>query len=104
MTLALFSATYLGLALGRIPGLRMDRAGIALVGATLVLVTGLVAFDQAVGTDSIDYKTLALLFGMMVVVGFLRLSGVFQHLSACILKRIRSPIGLLAVTIALSGV
>jgi Na+/H+ antiporter NhaD/arsenite permease-like protein len=104
MTLMLFTATYLGLALGKIPGLRMDRAGIALVGATLVLVTSLLSFDQAVGTDSIDYNTLALLFGMMVVVGFLRLSGVFHQLSVCVLKRIRTPLGLLAVTIALSGV
>jgi Na+/H+ antiporter NhaD/arsenite permease-like protein len=104
LTLVLFSATYLGLALGKIPGLRMDRAGIALVGATLVLITGLLTFDQAVSADSIDYKTLALLFGMMVVVGFLRLSGVFLQLSACVIKHIRTPLGLLAVTIALSGI
>jgi Na+/H+ antiporter NhaD/arsenite permease-like protein len=39
---------------------------------TIALVTGMLSFEQAVSTDSIDYKTLALLFGMMVVVGFLR--------------------------------
>ena len=60
--------------------------------------------SQAVSTDSIDYKTLALLFGMMIVIGFLRLSGFFQRLTASALGRISTPLGLLAVTITLSGV
>jgi Na+/H+ antiporter NhaD/arsenite permease-like protein len=104
LTTILFALTYLGLALGKVPGLRMDRAGIALVGATLMLVTGMLTLDQAVGTDSIDYKTIALLFGMMVVIAFLRLSGFFQHLIAWTLRRIHTPMALLGVTIALSGV
>src|SRR5207302_166069 len=58
----------------------------------------------AVGTDSVDYKTLALLFGMMVVVGVLRLSGFFEGLTARALRRIRTPQGLLAATVLLSGV
>jgi Na+/H+ antiporter NhaD/arsenite permease-like protein len=103
LTLAWFSLTYLGLALGRIPGLRMDRASIALVGAILILITGVLTLGQATSSESIDYKTLALLFGMMIVVGFLRLSGVFQHLSVCALKRIHTPFALLVVTILLSG-
>jgi Na+/H+ antiporter NhaD/arsenite permease-like protein len=103
-TLACFTLTYLGLALGKVPGLRVDRAGIALVGATLILIGGSLSLDHAVSPDAIDYKTLALLFGMMIVVGFLRLSGVFRRLSVYFLNRIRSPLGLLAVTVTLSGV
>jgi Na+/H+ antiporter NhaD/arsenite permease-like protein len=91
------------MALGRVPGLRIDRAGIALVGATLMLCTGLLSLDQAVSTDSIDYKTLFLLFGMMVVVGFLRLSGFLRRLTRWALERLRTPHGLLAATVALSG-
>jgi hypothetical protein len=34
LTWLIFVLTYAGLALGKVPGLRMDRAGIALVGAT----------------------------------------------------------------------
>src|SRR3984893_8737510 len=104
LTYVLFTVTYFGLALGKVPGLRMDRAGIALVGATLMLVTGMLSLDQAVSTDSIDYKTLFLLFGMMVVIGFLRLSGFFQRMTDSALRRIGTPLGLLAVTIMLSGV
>ena len=94
LTTILFTLTYVGLALGKVPGLQMDRAGIALVGATLMLVTGMLSLEQAVSTDSIDYKTLSLLFGMMVVIGFLRLSGFFQQMTASALRRIRTPLGL----------
>jgi Na+/H+ antiporter NhaD/arsenite permease-like protein len=104
VTWVIFALTYVGLAIGKVPGLRMDRAGIALVGATLMLVTGALTLNQAVGEDSIDYKTLAILFGMMVVIAFLRLSGFFLELSEWALRRMRSPMGLLGVTIGLSGV
>ena len=103
LTLVLFTLTYAGLALGEIPGLRMDRAAIAMVGATLMLVTGLLTLPQAVAAGCIDYKTLLLLFGMMVVVAFLRLSGVFQGMAGWARDRIRSPRVMLAATIATSG-
>ena len=82
LTWIIFAVTYAGLALGKVPGLHMDRAGIALVGATLMLVTGVLRLEQAVSTESIDFKTLFLLFGMMVVVGVLRLSGFFERMAA----------------------
>jgi Na+/H+ antiporter NhaD/arsenite permease-like protein len=104
LTTGLFALTYLALAFGRVPGLRMDRAGIALVGATLMLVSGALSFAQATSPDSIDYKTLALLFGMMVVVGFVRLSGLLGRLMLPLMDRIRSPRGLLAATILIAGV
>src|ERR1700733_11487220 len=103
LTWIIFAATYAGLALGKVPGLRMDRAGIALVGATLMLITGVLSLNQAVSPDSIDFKTLFLLFGMMIVVGVLRLSGFFELLVGVALRRIKTPKGLLVVAIALSG-
>jgi Na+/H+ antiporter NhaD/arsenite permease-like protein len=104
LTWIFFMLTYAGLALGKVPGLRMDRAGIALVGATLMLLVGAVTLQEAFSASSIDYETLVLLLGMMVVVGCLRLSGVFRLLAHWCLVRIESPKGLLAVTIVLSGV
>src|SRR5580693_6536245 len=82
----------------------MDRAGIALVGATLIMVTGVLGLEEAVSPESIDFKTLFLLFGMMIVVGVLRLSGFFERLVGVALRRIATPKGLLAATIGLSGV
>lgn len=101
LTLVWFALTYAGLALGELPGLRTDRPGIALSGAALVLATGLLTFEQA--TRAVDFATLALLLGMMLVVGFLRQGGFFELLAAWTLGRFRSPAALLAVTMALSG-
>ncbi|HZU38113.1 MAG TPA: SLC13 family permease, partial [Gemmataceae bacterium] len=99
ITFAIFVLTYAGMAVGRVPGLALDRATIALIGAILMLLCGVITLDQAVSAESIDYKTILLLFGMMVVVGFLRLSGFFQRLTAAALARIRGPRVLLAVII-----
>ena len=101
LTSAWFLLTYIGLALGNLPGLRMDRAGIALVGATLMMVCGAISFDDA--ARAVDYETIALLFGMMVVVAFLRLAGFFGRLVCFALSRVHTPHGLLAATIGLSG-
>ncbi len=86
LTATLFTLTYVALAFGRVPGLRIDRAGIALVGATLMLITGALSFGQATSPEAIDYKTIALLFGMMVVVGSLRLSGLLERFSRLALR------------------
>jgi Na+/H+ antiporter NhaD/arsenite permease-like protein len=104
LTTFVFALTYLGLAIGGVPRLRMDRAGIAFAGAALMLCTGILTVAQAASPESIDYETIALLFGMMIVVGFLRLSGFFNRLTHWLLDRIRSPHGLLAVVILLSGI
>ena len=42
-TAIIFILTYAGISLGRIPGLRLDRAGIALTGATLMMAVGAIA-------------------------------------------------------------
>ena len=75
-TAAIFVLTYAGVALGRIPGFRLDRAGIALTGAAFMMAVGALTPDEAY--KSIDLDTIALLLGMMIVVGHLRLSGVFR--------------------------
>lgn len=104
LTWGIFALTYCGLALGKIPGLRIDRAGIAFVGAVLILITGILSLADATSSESIDLKTLFLLLGMMIVVGSLRLSGVFQRLTDLAAGSLASPRALLAVTIGLSGV
>ncbi|WP_435018137.1 anion transporter [Tundrisphaera sp. TA3] len=98
----LFGLTYLALALGKIPGLRIDRAGIALVGAAAMVACGVLAMPEA--TRAIDLDTIVLLFGMMVVAAYLRLSGFFALATEAIADRFSAPYTLLAVTIGLSGV
>lgn len=101
VTLFWFALTYLGLAVGRLPGLRTDRSGVALVGAAGVLGCGLLSFEEAV--KAVDFATLALLLGMMIVVAFLRRAGFFARLAGVALGRVKSPKALLAVTMLMSG-
>jgi len=97
----IFGLTYLALAVGKIPGLRIDRAGIALVGAAAMLVVGVLSTRDA--ARAVDYETIVLLFGMMVVVAHLRLGGFFALATEGIAARFAGPWTLLAVTIGLSG-
>jgi Na+/H+ antiporter NhaD/arsenite permease-like protein len=98
----IFGLTYLALALGKVPGLRIDRAGIALVGAAAMLACGVLSMRDA--AKAVDYETIVLLFGMMVVVSYLRMAGFFALATERIAARFSGPLTLLAVTIALSGV
>jgi Na+/H+ antiporter NhaD/arsenite permease-like protein len=97
----IFGLTYLGLAVGKVPGLRIDRAGIALVGAAAMLAAGALSMREA--AKAIDYETIVLLFGMMVVVAHLRMAGFFALATERIAGRFSGPFSLLGVTIALSG-
>ncbi|HEY5311391.1 MAG TPA: SLC13 family permease, partial [Pirellulales bacterium] len=97
----LFGLTYLALAIGKVPGLRIDRAGIALVGATAMMISGAMSLEAA--ARAVDYRTIVLLFGMMVVVAFLRIAGLFALATDWIAQHVSGPRALLAVLIAVSG-
>ena len=97
-----FLATYLVFAVGTLPGFRIDRTGAAIIGAGLVVVTGVLPLPQAVA--AVDVPTLVLLFGMMIVAAYLDLSGFFGLVTAWAIGRARSPLGLLVAVIASAGV
>jgi Na+/H+ antiporter NhaD/arsenite permease-like protein len=98
----IFAATYLALALGRVPGLRLDRASIALIGAVAMIASGVIDFRDAAA--AIDFETIALLFGMMVVVAYLRMGGLYTLATEAIAAQQPGPRVLLALTIGLAGV
>ena len=98
----IFAATYLIIALGRLPFLRLDRAGAALLGAALMVATGTLSLDDAY--KAIDFSTITLLLGMMLIVAHLRLSGFFTSVTAFIARRARGPLFLLGAIIVITGV
>src|SRR6266550_8746549 len=98
---AIFAASYLALAVGRIPGLAIDRAGVALVGASLMVASGALPLEDAY--KAVDLDTLTLLLGMMIVVANLRLSGFFTQASGWVMRRAHSPLTLLAALTAMAG-
>jgi Na+/H+ antiporter NhaD/arsenite permease-like protein len=88
--------------LGRLPGLRLDRTGAAVVGAAFMVAFHVVTPHEAYRL--VDMGTLVLLFGMMVLVGHLRLAGFFRWAGAAVARRARTPRQLLAGLVVLSGV
>lgn len=97
----IFVLTYAGVALGRIPGLRLDRAGIALTGAAVTMAGGVLNPREAY--QAINLDTLALLLGMMIVVAHLKLSGFFRLVTSWALAHAHSPLILLVVVAATTG-
>jgi len=98
----IFAATYLVLAIGRLPGFRVDRTGAAIIGATLMVACNVLTVTDAV--DAINTDTILLLFGMMIVVANLRLSGFFALVTEWVVKHAHRPLVLLAAIAAVSGV
>src|SRR3979490_713737 len=97
----IFAVTYIAIAIGRLAGFRLHRAGAALVGASLMLAVGGVGIDEV--SRIIDFDTVALLLGMMIVVGNLRLSGFFRLITGWAVARARHPLQLLAAGTLTSG-
>jgi Na+/H+ antiporter NhaD/arsenite permease-like protein len=97
-----FAVVYAGMLLGELPGLALDRTGIALLGAIALLVAGAISPETA--WRSVDVPTIALLFGLMVVSAQLRLSGFYAAVTRRIAVAPLAPGALLAALITVAGV
>ena len=100
LPLILFALTYAGLALGRVPGLAIDRTGLALLGAVAFLATGGITVEQA--KEAVDAPTLAVLFGMMLLSAQYRRSGLYSTIGGR-LARVEDPRRLLLGTIVVTA-
>ncbi|WP_052050755.1 anion transporter [Leptolyngbya sp. KIOST-1] len=87
--------SYLSLALGYVPGLRMNRATIALVSAAVLVTLGTLPLDAA--WAAIDANTIVFLLSMMVVNAYLSYAGFFQLALVQLLRLTSSPLGLLVL-------
>jgi Na+/H+ antiporter NhaD/arsenite permease-like protein len=101
LVVGIFVVVYLGMMLGELPGLKLDRTGIALLGAITLVATGRMSLDDA--WSAIDVPTMALLLGLMVISAQFRLGGFYSKLTRHLGASDRSPTRLLAAVIAASG-
>ena len=99
--LILFTATYLGMALGRFPGLSIDRTGIALVAAILLLAAG--ALDTTQLVAAVDFPTIFILLGLMILSAQYAGSGFYDWCALKVAQAARSPARLLAVIVLVAG-
>ncbi len=99
--LVIFSLTYALIALQRIKWLHLDRPSGALIGAVLMVLFKVVGLEEAYRL--VDYNTLVLLLGMMILIGYLELARFFDWLSFRLLVHSHRPLGLLWGLIFTSG-
>jgi Na+/H+ antiporter NhaD/arsenite permease-like protein len=97
---AIFLCSYVVFALGKFPGMKIDRPGAAIIGA--VLMVAFRAVRPADALHFIDFGTIVLLFSMMLLVAYLHLDGFFDWVTEWIAARIR-PRHVLPAIIFLSG-
>ncbi len=100
--IVIFAATYSVVAIGKVPGLHLDRAGAALLGGALMVAAGVLTPEEAY--KAVDVDTIVLLLGMMIVVAYLRLSGFFQLAQSWVAARAGRPLTLLTGIVVLSAV
>ena len=101
LAVSIFVLTYVVVAIGRVPGLRIDRAGAAFLGGAAMVAAGVLPLDDAY--RAIDWDTIALLLGMMLVVANLRLAGFFRLVTAWAVVRAHRPVALLAAIVVVAG-
>ncbi|MDD5758252.1 MAG: SLC13 family permease [Desulfobulbaceae bacterium] len=85
----IFCLTYAGIAVGRIPGLRLDRTGIAILGAIAMVSGGFLSLDQAI--RAIDFPTILLLYALMIISAQLRLGGFYTWVALRTTDLLRHP-------------
>jgi Na+/H+ antiporter NhaD/arsenite permease-like protein len=95
---AVFFVVYLGMILGGLPFLQLDRTGVALLGAIALVSIGALSLEEAWG--AIHAPTLILLFAFMVMSSQLRLGGFYTWITWRLGALPLSPAGLLAALIA----
>ena len=92
----LFAASFAGILAGKV-----HRAIFAMLGAVFMVLLGLVLdfYSQEEALLSIDFNTLALLFGMMVIVAVLRRTGYFEYIAILTAKRTKGNPWILLVSL-----
>ncbi len=101
ITLIIFSLTYLGVALGGLPGLALDRTGFALLGAIAMVAVGVM--DTHAAFQALDMPTLMLLYALMVVSAQLRLGGFYAHAAQVLSRFLARPARFLALLMGTSA-
>jgi Na+/H+ antiporter NhaD/arsenite permease-like protein len=96
----IFFGSYFVFALGKFPGMKIDRPGAAIIGAVLMVAFRIVRPRDAV--VYLDFGTVVLLFSMMLIVANLHLAGFFDWMTEWIIERLE-PHHLLPTVIFTSG-
>lgn len=98
----IFIITYLGIIFTRLPKLNIDRPSAAFFGAVAMIIFGVVTFEEAV--KAIDFNTIALLLGMMILIAVLEIDGFFTFIAEKTIAYSKSRFQLLFVIVFVTGI
>ncbi len=98
---AVFATVYLGMLLGGLPRLKLDRSGVALLGGIATIALMGWSIEDAIRV--VDWPTLVLLFAFMVVSAQMRLGGFYTAVVRGVGARPMSRAGWLAALIAVAA-
>jgi Na+/H+ antiporter NhaD/arsenite permease-like protein len=99
--LVILVLTYAGIALGHVPGLKLNRTGIALLGAISMMIFGGISTADVV--SYVNWPTMFLLFGFFVISAQLRLSGFYNIVAQGISARLGHPARFLLVLMSITA-
>jgi len=97
----IFIITYIGIIFTRLPRMNIDRPSAAFFGAVAMILFGVLTFDEAI--LAIDFNTIALLLGMMIIISTLELDGFFGWIALRTLSVADTPFKLLVVLTFITG-
>lgn len=101
VAIGIFCVTYLLISGRQLKVLPLNRPAAALLGTVLMVAFGVLTPEQAY--RAVDYDTLVLLLGMMIISAYLCLGGFFDLAADWILRRAKTADSLLALLIFTSG-
>lgn len=99
--LVIFVVTYIGIIFTRLPKINIDWPSAAFFGAVAMVVFGVLDLREAV--EAIDYNTIVLLLGMMIIISTLQLDGFFSLIAEKTLSWSRTPFRLLVIITFVTG-
>jgi len=102
LVVIVFALVYAGMFLGGLPWLRLDRTGVALLGAIAIVGAGVLTPEAA--ADAVHLPTILLLFSFMVISAQMRLGGFYSAVTRRVASAQISQAGLLALVIAVVAV
>lgn len=102
LTIIVFLLVYVAMGFGKLPGFKVDRTGAAIIGALAMMAADSITPPHA--WNAIDYRTIGMLFGLMVVSASFVVSGFYSWTANRVAMLKVSPPALLAVLIGVGGI
>jgi len=100
--LIIFIITYISIIFTRLPKINIDRPSAAFFGAVAMIVFNVITLDEAV--KAIDYNTIALLLGMMLIISTLQLDGFFSFIALKTISFAHNQFRLLSIIVFVTGI